>query len=181
MRSKIKFIYLSRLFLYYEERKIEGTIEEDSGAMLRDGMKVLNKLGTSPEADYPYIIENFRNKPTKIAYKHAKKYRITSYNRVWDLNDLKLALAEKSPVVCGIKIFESFESEKVATTGIVPMPKPDETILGGHAVLAVGYNNQTKQVILRNSWGKTWGDKGYFYVPYNVFNFLIMDMWAGTV
>lgn len=179
LKNKVRLVLLSRLFLYYEERKIEGTIEEDSGAMLRDGMKVLNKLGTSPEKDYPYIIENFRDKPTKQAYKHARKFRITSYNRIWDINDLRLALAEKSPVVCGIKVYESFESNAVSTTGIVPMPKPNEQFLGGHAVLAVGYNNQTKQVIMRNSWGKNWGDKGYFYLPFDVFNFLIMDMWTG--
>jgi len=179
--SKLKLILLSRLFLYYEERKIEGTINLDSGAQLRDGMKVLNKLGVCPEIDYPYIIANFRNPPSKTALKHALKYKITSYNRVWDLDSLKTSLAENNPVVCGIKIYSSFESEEVAKTGIVPMPKPYEPLLGGHAVLAIGYNNKTNQVILRNSWGAEWGNKGYFYLPYPVFEFLIMDMWTGTI
>jgi C1A family cysteine protease len=179
--SNIQLTLLSRLFLYYEERKIEGTINEDSGAELRDGMKVLNKLGVCPETDYPYIIANFRDAPTKIALKHAIKYKITAYQKVWDLDSLKASLAEKNPVVCGIKIYSSFESESVAKTGIVPMPKSYEPLLGGHAVLAVGYDNKKQQVILRNSWGTEWGDYGYFYIPYKVFEFLIMDMWIGTV
>jgi C1A family cysteine protease len=180
IQNKQKLVFLSRLFLYYEERKIENTIDEDSGAELRDGMKVLNKLGTSPEQDYPYIIQNFRNSPTRKAIKDAVKYEITSYNRIWDLDSLKVALAEKNPVVCGIKVYQSFESNDVAKTGIIPMPKQSEQFLGGHAVLAVGYNDKKQLIILRNSWGTEWGDKGYFYMPYKVFIALIMDMWTGT-
>jgi len=178
--DKKKLIFLSRLFLYYEERKIEGTIKDDSGAELRDGMKVLNKMGVCPEQDDPYIIERFTIRPTKKALKDAVKYEITSYHRVWDINDLKVALAEKSPVVCGIKVYQSFESDEVAQTGIVPMPKNNEQILGGHAVIAVGYDDKKQFVIMRNSWGDSWGDKGYFYMPYEVFEYLIMDMWSGT-
>ncbi len=181
IQSKKVLVFLSRLFLYYEERKIEGTITEDSGAELRDGMKVLNKLGVCPEKDQPYIIENFKLPPTKTAIKYAKKYKITEYNRVWDINNLKLALAENNPIVCGIKVYQSFESDSVEKTGIVPMPKPGEQLLGGHAVLAVGYNDKKQLIILRNSWGAEWGDKGYFYIPYNIFEFLIMDMWTGTI
>lgn len=179
--AKLKLVFLSRLFLYYEERKIEGTINVDSGASLRDGMKVLNKLGVCPEDDQPYIISLFRQKPSKHAYQHAKKYKIDVYDRVWDLNDLKLAIAENNPVVCGIKVYSSFESEDVARTGKVPMPKSYEPILGGHAVLAVGYDDKKQIVILRNSWGTSWGDKGYFYIPYKVFEYLIMDMWTGEM
>jgi len=178
--NKKKLIFLSRLFLYYEERKIEGTIDEDSGAMIRDGMKVLNKMGVCPETDDPYDISRFKIRPSGKAIRDAVKYEITSYNRVWDINDLKVCLAEKSPVVCGFRVYQSFESDDVAHTGIVPMPKPSEALLGGHAVLAVGYDEKKKLIIFRNSWGLGWGDKGYFYMPYDVFQFLVMDMWSGT-
>jgi len=178
--DKKKLIFLSRLFLYYEERKIEGTIESDSGAQLRDGMKVLNKMGVCPETDEPYDISRFKIRPSAKALKDAVKYVITSYNRVWDLNDLKVSLAEKSPVVCGIRVYQSFESDEVSQTGLVPMPKSGEAFLGGHAILAVGYDEKKKLVIMRNSWGLEWGDHGYFYIPYDVFNFLVMDMWSGT-
>jgi C1A family cysteine protease len=180
IQNKTKFIFLSRLFLYYEERRIENTINEDSGASLRDGMKILNKEGVCPELDDPYIIAKFKQKPSKQAYLHAKKYKIQQYSRVWDLESLKVSLAENLPVVAGIKVFSSFESVEVAKSGIVPIPKPWEPLLGGHAVLAIGYDEDKKWVILRNSWGTSWGDNGYFYIPYKVFNFLVMDMWTGT-
>ena len=143
-------------------------------------MKVLNKLGVSPEQDDPYIIDKFTLPPSKLAIKDAVKFKIQQYNRVWDINDLKLSIAEKSPVVCGIKVYQSFESDSVAKTGFIPMPKQGEQLLGGHAVLAVGYDNQKQIIIMRNSWGKAWGDKGYFYMPFQVFQYLIMDMWTGT-
>ena len=180
LQDKLTLTVLSRLFLYYEERKIEGTINIDSGAQIRDGMKVLNKLGVCPEQDDPYFIEKFKLPPSRKSIKDAKKFTIAEYSRIWDIQDLKLSIAEDKPVVCGIKVYESFESDIVANSGIVPMPKKGESILGGHAVLAVGYNENKKQVIMRNSWGEEWGDNGYFYLPYDVFNYLIMDMWTGT-
>jgi len=174
---KQPLVRLSRLFLYYQERKIEGTIDQDSGAQIRDGMKVLNQMGSCPESEDPYNIANFKKAPTKKAIKDAYQYRVKDYYRVNTLNDLKIALSENRPVVCGIKVFSSFESGKVASSGIVPMPGPEETLLGGHAVLCVGYDEKKQLFIFRNSWGN-WGDKGYFYIPYNVFNFLMMDMWT---
>jgi C1A family cysteine protease len=174
-------VRLSRLFLYYEERKLEGTIEEDSGATIRDGMKVLAQIGVCPEEDYPYDITKFTQAPSATATADAAQYKIVKYHRVVNLNNLKVALSEGFPVVFGFKVYKSFESEEAAKTGRIPMPKKDEQFLGGHAVLAVGYLDKGKsgKLIVRNSWGDGWGDHGYCYMSYAVFKRLVMDMWTG--
>ncbi len=172
---------LSRLFLYYEERKLEGTINEDSGAMIRDGMKVMASMGTCPEAEYLYDITQFRSSPTAQEIHDAQKYKISAYHRITSLTTLKAALAEGLPVVIGINIYESFEGDGPAKTGIIPMPDTaKEQLLGGHAVCAVGYDGAKQWVIVRNSWGTGWGDKGYFYLPYAyIAPKYTSDMWTG--
>lgn len=171
---------LSRLFLYWEERKIEDSIDDDAGAMIRDGMRVLNKLGVCPEEDYPYDIEKFKDVPSKKALHDALFYRISVYERVMDIGAARTALAAGHPVVFGFPVYESFESDDVAKTGIMPQPEQGEEILGGHAVLAVGYDNAKKWLIVRNSWGAEWGDKGYFYMPYSFFTKYFSDAWTAT-
>ncbi|MFD0697762.1 C1 family peptidase [Paenibacillus sp. GCM10027628] len=179
-----KWTALSRLFLYWHERQLEGHIEEDSGAYIRDGMKVLQKIGVCPEEDYPYVVSHFRDTPSQIAEKDAANYKISEYHRIPDLYALKAALAESSPVVIGMMIYESFESPEVTQTGKIPVPKKSkERVLGGHALLAVGYVDSGKAgyVIVRNSWGTEWGDQGYCYIPYKMFQDpdCVMDMWTG--
>lgn len=179
-------VRLSRLFLYYKEREIEGTIGEDSGAEIRDGMKVLQQTGVCPESIWPYIIKKFTKAPSKEATAAAGQYKINAYHRVNNLDELKIALADGQPVVIGFEVYDSFESEDVAKTGIVPMPADDQALLGGHAVCAVGYSEKPLDgmnegyVIVRNSWGSSWADGGYCYMPYSVFNKLVMDMWTAS-
>jgi C1A family cysteine protease len=156
----------SRLFVYYNERVIEGTVSEDAGAEIRDGIKALSASGSCPEEKWPYVTSRFDIKPPKTVYTLAKKHRIKSYYRVEKLQDLKLALSLYFPVSFGFMVYQSFESAKVEKTGIVPMPKKSERALGGHAVLAVGYDDSKKVVIVRNSWGDKWGQGGYFTLPY---------------
>ena len=181
--SEKQFTMLSRLWLYWQERYLEGTVNEDAGAYVRDGMKVLQKMGCAPEADWPYVITKFKEKPPTKATRNARQFKIAEYHRVTNLTLLKSALAEGYPVVIGIKVYESFESDQVAQTGIVPLPKRGEQFLGGHAVLAVGYKDAKYKgqgvVICRNSWSESWGDKGYFYLPYSYFFNYITDMWTG--
>jgi C1A family cysteine protease len=184
VKNQENWTALSRLFLYWHERQMEGHIEEDSGAFIRDGMKVLQKLGVCPEEDYPYNIPHFRDMPSETAEHHAAQYKISEYHRIPDLYALKAALAERSPVVIGMTIYESFESSEAAQTGKIPVPKKStERVLGGHAMLAVGYVDRGKSghVIVRNSWGTSWGDQGYCYIPYKMFQDpeCIMDMWTG--
>ena len=171
----------SRLFIYYNERVIEGTVNQDSGAMIRDGMKTVNAQGTCTEITWPYNINKFKTKPAVKAFKEALKYKTKVYSRVLqDLNSLKSALAAGDPIVFGFTVYASFESPAVAKTGIAPMPSPNEQPLGGHAVLCVGYDDSTETFIIRNSWGPNWGQKGYFTLPYAYLtsNNLSDDFWV---
>jgi C1A family cysteine protease len=157
----------SRLFIYYNERVMEGTVGTDAGAQIRDGIKSVGKQGVCPETDCPYDINKFTAKPSPTAYANALKTRATSYSRVpRTLRQMKGCLASGYPFVLGFTVYEGFESEQVASTGVLAMPQSSEKMLGGHAVLAVGYDDKSQSFIIRNSWGSGWGRKGYFTMPY---------------
>jgi len=158
---------LSRLFVYYNERALEGTINEDSGAFLRDGIKVLVKQGACDEKKWPYDISKFTQKPPAACYKQALNHQVTSYHRVLTVPQMKMCLAEGYPFVFGFTVYDAFESEQVAKTGQLDLPKPSEKAVGGHAVMAVGYNDATKRFLIRNSWATDWGLQGYFTIPYD--------------
>jgi C1A family cysteine protease len=172
---------LSRLFIYYNERVIEGTVKEDSGAFLRDGIKSLAKQGVCPEREWSYRISDFRKKPTASCYKDAKKHQITSYYRISTLNEMWTCLADRFPFVFGFTVYDAFESSAVAKSGVLNMPGPNERVIGGHAVMAVGYDNTQERFIIRNSWDTDWGMKGYFTMPYGYLdpaNNLADDFWT---
>jgi C1A family cysteine protease len=179
IKNKLPDVFMSRLFIYYNERVLENTVTSDSGASLRDGIKTLSKQGCCPETEWPYIISRFRTRPINPCYTHAVKHVAQSYYRISTLNDMKTCLASGYPFVFGFVVYSSFESNTVATTGIAPMPSPKEKVLGGHAVLAVGYDNATQRFLIKNSWGTSWGVKGYFYLPYAYMTnpYLAGDMW----
>ncbi len=155
IKEKKKDFMPSRLFIYYNERVIEHTTSSDSGAQIRDGIKTLNKQGVCPEKEWPYDISKFADKPTAKCYTDAKQNEISSYQRLdnTNLTLLKSCISEGFPFVFGFTVYESFMSAAVAKTGNVPMPKPNETVEGGHAVMAVGYNDAKSVMIVRNSWG----------------------------
>jgi C1A family cysteine protease len=158
----------SRLFIYYNERVIEGTVDEDSGAMLRDGIKSVSKQGAPHERLWPYVISKFRTKPAAAAYRDADTHQALLYQRVpRTLDQFRGCLAAGYPFVYGFSVYESFESRTVSTSGAVPLPRPGEELIGGHAVLAVGYDDDTRRFLARNSWGSRWGLAGYFTVPYD--------------
>lgn len=176
----------SRQFIYYNERVAEGTIGDDAGAQIRDGIQVVATLGVCLETTWPYEIYNFVQKTSDAAYAEALNHKLVSYRRVdpSNANHIKLALYMGYPVVFGFSVYESFETEEVAKTGIVPMPDMDkEQLLGGHAVLCVGYDDETQTFIVRNSWGPDWGDHGYFHIPYNYLTNpeLASDFWVMKV
>lgn len=169
---------VSRLFIYYNERALENSVDFDSGATLRDGIKTLRKLGVCDENKWPYKIERFRQKPSKGCYLQAKKHRIQSYHRISNLSEMLICLAEGYPFVFGFTVYESFESRKVERTGIVNMPKKRERAIGGHAVMCVGYNQKNRRFLVRNSWGVKWGIGGYFLMPYRYLEALAADFWT---
>ena len=169
----------SRLFVYFEERVLEGTVDHDSGATLRDGMKTLDRVGACAETAWPYVVERFRERPPEACYRAAAAHRVIAYRRVTqEASALRACLAAGQPVVFGFRVFASFESDAVARTGVVPMPGADEALLGGHAVVAVGYD--ADRFVVRNSWGSAWGDDGYCTMPveYVTDPMLAGDLWV---
>lgn len=158
----------SRLFIYYNERALEGTINEDAGAMIRDGIKTMVKDGVCPEKMWPYMIHKFKKRPPQACYDEALNNQVLEYQRITPhtLYEVKHALADGHPITFGFMIFESMMTPEVSKTGIVPVPGKHERAMGGHAVLAVGYDDEKECLLVRNSWGTAWGMRGYFWLPY---------------
>ena len=169
MKQKLPVFNPSRLFIYYNERVLEGQVKVDSGAQLRDGVKSVATLGVCDETLWPYSVSKFATKPTKSLYTKALKNKALQYTRLNNtaINELKTCLAGGNPFVFGFTAYQSFEGDAVAKSGVLPMPSNTESVIGGHAVMAVGYDDQKKAFIVRNSWGNNWGLKGYFYMPYD--------------
>ncbi len=160
--------------MYYNTRDAEGKVYEDSGASLRDTVKVIQKLGVCREEFWPYACYQtaFMRKPPQVCYDAAKGNTVSVYEKLEDPTDIRqirASLDQNYPIVFGFKIFkQSFEIQATWSRGNMEMPGyyPDEPV-GNHAVVAVGYNDVTKRVTVLNSWGHDWGDNGYFYMPYD--------------
>ena len=160
---------LSRLWIYYFERKLEGApADQDTGAFGRDGLKVCQKLGVPLEKDWPYDISQFSVEPPASLNSEAHQHRISNYRVVpSNVDSMKAVLSNRQTIALGFSVYESFESPEVAQTGIVPLPSRGEKVLGGHEVLLVGYlKDQPNYGLVRNSWGDGWGIKGYFLMPW---------------
>lgn len=173
----------SRLFIYWNERHLEGTEGQDSGASIRDSVKAVHKWGYCRESTWPYDIKAFTTRPPDAAYTEAAQHKAVEYRRVpAHLNTLLELLAEGHLVVLGISVYESLEGADVARTGQVPMPAKTESLLGGHAIVLVGYDTKTRTFLWRNSWGTQWGQQGYGTLPFEyVLNpDLASDMWTVT-
>lgn len=166
------FLTPSRLWIWYQERVIEGTVGQDVGAQVRDGAKVVANLGVCPESDWPYDPATFAQTPPQKDYTDALGDRVLTYATVpQDLWSIKSVLAGSGgspgrPIVFGFTVYSAFESPQVASSGIVPMPSPADQVVGGHAVVLVGYNDAVDRFRVRNSWGTSWGQSGYFEMPY---------------
>lgn len=165
-KAKAPFVDFSRLFVYYNERAIEGTVNSDSGAMLRDGIKTLAKQGVCSETAWPYVIASFTKKPGTACYKEASGHTISSYHRLNTVDEMRACLADGYPFVFGFTVYDAFETAAVDKSGVLNLPKAKERPLGGHAVMAVGYDDKARRFTVRNSWGPHWGMEGYFTIPY---------------
>lgn len=171
----------SRLFIYWNERRIEGTISYDAGAVIRDGMKVISTVGAPPESDWPYDISRFTEKPPPIAFSDALNYTAKYGAVTQSIHSLQASVYFGRPVVFGFTVFSSFETN-IGSNGIMPMPNVNkEDIMGGHAVSCVGYKhiNGSLYFECRNSWGSLWGNDGYFFMPaaYMVDQNYCSDFW----
>jgi C1A family cysteine protease len=172
------FDAVSRLFIYYNERAIEGTVDEDAGAEIRDGVKALASQGVCRDTLWTYEDSNLFLKPVTAAYEEAAKHKISSYARIDTLAEGKACLAGGKPFVMGFDVYANFESDECQETGMLKLPAPGEELMGGHAVMAVGYDDSKQCLKVRNSWGADWGLQGYFWMPYTYFSEdLISDCW----
>lgn len=158
----------SRLFIYYNERAIEGIVAHNGPVSLRDGYKTVARDGVCPERMWPYDPRKFRKRPPERCRQAAKEHRTVRYARLEQtLRSMRACLTEKKPFVAGFNVHENFKSQLVKHTGVVPIPTRLDKRLGGHAMLVVGYFEDSRHFIVRNSWGSSWGDAGYCYMPYH--------------
>lgn len=169
----------SPLFVYYFTRQMEGTVEVDAGCTLRNGMKVVNNMGACLEELWPYKVTKFREHPVQDAVTDALLYQVIQYERLpQDLTTMKQCLFDRHPFVFGFAVYDSFY--QVDSNGQMSLPSQSENMLGGHAVCAVGYDDEKQIIMVRNSWGKKWGAEGYFAMPYSYITDrnLAADFWT---
>ena len=184
-KQKLHHFDPSRLFIYYNTRVIEGTVYTDRGASLRNTVKAFNRWGVCPEKRteacdfregkpdgtrrylpcWPYDTQKFRERPPPQCYSEAGRNTICKYERLpQEIDQLRACLKSGSPFVFGFKVFPSFDDTRCF--GIMPMPTKGEVSHSSHAVVAVGYDDDKKRIVVLNSWGCHWGENGYFYMPY---------------
>lgn len=169
----------ARLFIYYATRDIEGTTASDAGSSIRDAIQVIVYPGTPPESAWPYVESKFAVRPPQSAYDQAHAHEATAYLRV-DQSEtgFKSCLAAGYVFVIGFTVYENFESAQAATTGVIDMPQG--SVIGGHAVMVVGYDDPSQRFLCQNSWGAFWGQGGHFTIPYDYFTSsdLAADPWT---
>lgn len=174
----------SRLLIYYYTRLLMGTVNQDSGVYNRDMFKALNKYGTCDEKLWPYVISKFKTKPSLTAVNTAKRNLLRSYHAVTqNLQSMKECLADGLGFIFGFSVYQSFMSSTVARTGVVPMPRRSESLLGGHDVFCYGYDDARRVFLMANEWGEDWGLGGNCLFPYEFATNpdLASDFWtAGT-
>ena len=171
-----QFMPVSEFFIYYGERKIEGTTGSDAGATtLADAGRVLVNEGVCRLSTWPYSDQNIFVAPSQAAYAEALKHKLTAFYALEGLAELKRCLANGFPFICGIPVCTSFMSASVASSGVIPYPSDSDSVEGGHAVCIVGYDDSKQCFILRNSWGTDWGMQGYAWIPYSYINDLADD------
>jgi C1A family cysteine protease len=176
-KDKTKFTDLSRLFVYYNARLLDNSVDEDVGAYVRDGIKAINKYGVCSESAWPYLIERFTQAPTISSYEDAATRIIEKYYRVDTVKDMIDALNADTPIVTSMNVYESFYELENTRTYVLPMPSATENLVGGHAVTFVGYDLDKKLFLARNSFGSDWCMDGYFWVPFDYAERDFMDSW----
>lgn len=175
------FHNLSRLFVYYNARAIDGDTDQDNGTQLRSAVMAIRKRGICREVLWPYNTPRVFQSPAPSAYSEGLNHKILFAYRIdnTNLNAMKQCLANGFPFILGISVYSSFMSQEVAKTGIIPMPTRQDSFEGGHALMCVGYD-ENNNFIIRNSWGKDWGMSGYCLIKqgYLLNPHLASDFWT---
>lgn len=177
-RRPDEFAELSRLFVYYNARAIEETVNEDVGVIyMRNALKGCNHYGLCTEELWPYDVDKFAEKPSNAAYTDAKKRLVPKYASVTGDANMLEVLNLKYPIVIGMDTYESF-MELNAENSVIPMPEPKEVEIGGHAMSVVGYSLPHQQFLVKNSFGKDWGDQGYCWMPFDYAKKYVFERWV---
>jgi len=169
-KEKVSIFQPSRLFIYYFGRLFEGSpVTEDTGMSISGVCGAMSKYGACSENNWGYDITKFTLQPSRnaiiAAHSHTPRYNFLQVPQ--NLTSIKTALYSGFPVIIGLQLYTSFESDTVAQTGVVPMPDTTkETLLGGHCLNLISYNDTTQTFTGMNSWSDFWGDKGMFTIPY---------------
>jgi len=165
---------VSRLFIYYNGRYLGGGEIEDQGTYIADAIEGLKEYGACSEETYPYKEKIVNEEPNEEAYSEAEAFLVESVERIDNkIDNWKSTLAEGNPIIFGVLLYDSFDNHR--KKGLIPMPSSSEQSRdthAGHAMLCVGYSDPDQVFIVRNSWGQSWGDAGYCYIPYR---YLIND------
>lgn len=171
------FVELSPLFLYYNSRLYDSTINEDVGAYPRDALKAAKQYGICKEKLWPYDISKFNVRPSDECYADALNYTVENYYRLTGISDITNALNAEKPVIAGIRVFDSFE-QITPNNPVLKVPGPREEPIGAHAILFVGYDLTRRLILARNSFGPSWGDRGYFWIPFDYCQDQLTDAWT---
>ena len=161
--------YFAPAFLYCRTRRTEGTFPRDVGATVADELTELHNEGVCLENQMPYLADATQDaSPEMIEQATAFRVGMPQYiETVHGAAEYETALAAGQPVVFGTEVYESFE--RIGADGMMPVPNYNtEKVLGGHAMLGVGYNRPNQLALIRNSWGDAWGLAGYFWMPYEL-------------
>jgi C1A family cysteine protease len=164
-----RYIEPSSLFIYWNERNIEGTVNEDAGAMIRTGITVISSIGTSTTKTWPFRESRWAMKPSKPAFIEATGLRSPVGFKVdnTDGRSIRVSVSDNCPVVFGMMLYSNIE-RITYWEPVLSIPKKGERSIGGHCMLIVGYDDNKKLYKVRNSWSKLWGLNGYFFVPYSL-------------
>ncbi|GAC13826.1 C1 family peptidase [Aliiglaciecola lipolytica] len=186
-RATNKELHLSRIFLYKATRNLMASRGEgDSGATIRETIKAMKIFGVPPETWWPYNVSNFDDEPDAFIYAMAQSFQAIDYVRLDPLNsspDEIVANVCKS-LTAGVPVaFGMWVTDGIFTLpdsdNVIPVPSNNDRLIGGHAMLIVGYDTAKRRFKVRNSWGYDWGDRGYAWLPYEYIEWgLAFDFWT---
>lgn len=157
----------SRLFIYYNERLLQGTVNQDDGATIDISVQAVKQYGECPETMWQFNTQDVMLQPNPECYVAAKKHLLLESLQINTIDEIKHSIVSGFPVIFGFQVYSYMESEQMALQGVLRVPLPTEQYLGGHAVVVVGFDDAEKMLTIRNSWGEQWGLKGYFKMPYD--------------